>query len=116
MATTRAISAMCCPWYTAAATVSMIAALAPVLCREAASRATACLLYTSIALWLPNYILYFGVSILFNTGANLVVAARYQKDFPELHEVKVTLRDFKDLGIFHEMCIRDRCLTAATSK
>lgn len=36
----------------------------------------------AIALWLPNYILYFGVSILFNTGANLVVAARYKKDFP----------------------------------
>lgn len=35
----------------------------------------------AIALWLPNYILYFGVSILFNTGANLVVAARYKKDF-----------------------------------
>ena len=32
----------------------------------------------AIALWLPNYILYFGVSILFNTGANLVVAARYK--------------------------------------
>lgn len=57
----------------------------------------------AIALWLPNYILYFGVSILFNTGANLVVAARYKKDFPELHEVKVTLRDFKDLGIFHDL-------------
>ena len=59
----------------------------------------------AIALWLPNYILYFGVSILFNTGANLVVAARYKKDFPELHEVKVTLRDFKDLGIFHDSSI-----------
>ena len=47
--------------------------------------------------------MYFGVSILFNTGANLVVAARYKKDFPELHEVKVTLRDFKDLGIFHDL-------------
>lgn len=57
----------------------------------------------AIALWLPNYILYFGVSILFNTGANLVVAARYKKDFPELHEVKVTLRDFKDLGVFHDL-------------
>ena len=41
----------------------------------------------AIALWLPNYILYFGVSILFNTGANLVVAARYKKDFPELHRL-----------------------------
>ena len=47
--------------------------------------------------------MYFGVSILFNTSANLVVAARYKKDFPELHEVKVTLRDFKDLGIFHDL-------------
>ena len=26
-----------------------------------------------------------------------------KKDFPELHEVKVTLRDFKDLGIFHDL-------------
>ena len=45
----------------------------------------------------------FRRQLLFNTGANLVVAARYKKDFPELHEVKVTLRDFKDLGIFHDL-------------
>ena len=48
------------PWYTAAATVSMIAALAPVLCRKAASRATAlCVWWATMALtgcsaWWPG--------------------------------------------------------------
>lgn len=57
----------------------------------------------AIALWLPNYILYFGVTILLNTGANLAVAVRYRRDFPDLHEVRVSLRDFQELGIFRDL-------------
>ncbi len=57
----------------------------------------------AIALWIPNYFLYFGIQILFNTLANVVVARRYRKDFPELYDVKVSLSDFKDLGIFHDL-------------
>lgn len=57
----------------------------------------------AIALLWPNYLLYFGVTILFNTLANLTVALRYRRDFPEVHEVKVSLRDFKELGVFHDL-------------
>lgn len=57
----------------------------------------------AIALWIPNYFLYFGIQILFNTLANVVVAWRYKKDFPELYEAKVSLADFKELGIFHDL-------------
>lgn len=57
----------------------------------------------AVALWLPNYVLYFGVTILFNTAANLTVALRYRRDFPQVHEVRVTLADFKELGIFHDL-------------
>lgn len=57
----------------------------------------------AIALWWPNYILYFGVLILFNTLANAVIARRYRKDFPEIHDQPVSLQDFKDLGIFNDL-------------
>lgn len=57
----------------------------------------------AIALWAPNYVLYFGVSIVLNTGANLVIARRFKKDFPYVHDVKVTFQDFKELGIFHDL-------------
>ena len=57
----------------------------------------------AVALWAPNYVLYFGVNIVFNTAANLVVAWRFRKDFPYVRPVKVTLADFRDLGIFHDL-------------
>ena len=57
----------------------------------------------AIALWCPNYFLYFGIQILFNTLANVAVAARYKKDFPELYDVRVTLADFRDLGLFKDL-------------
>lgn len=57
----------------------------------------------AVALWLPNYVLYFGVTILFNTAANLAVARRYRRDFPQIRDVKVSLADFRELGIFHDL-------------
>ncbi|MDD4849064.1 MAG: hypothetical protein PHO10_00025 [Gemmiger sp.] len=57
----------------------------------------------AISLWWPNYILYFGVTILFNTLANVAVAVRYKKDFPEVADVKVTFADFRALGLFHDL-------------
>lgn len=57
----------------------------------------------AVALWLPNYVLYFGVTILLNTAANLTVARRYRRDFPQVRDVKVTLADFQELGIFHDL-------------
>ncbi len=57
----------------------------------------------AIALWLPNYILYFGVTILFNTLANVAVALRYRRDFPAVQDVRVSLADFRELGIFHDL-------------
>ncbi|MEE0708360.1 MAG: oligosaccharide flippase family protein [Gemmiger sp.] len=57
----------------------------------------------AVSLWLPNYVLYFSVSIVCNVCANLVVARRFRKDFPYVHDVKVTFRDFKELGIFHDL-------------
>ena len=56
-----------------------------------------------IALWWPNYVLYFGVTILMNTAANLVVAWRFRRDFPYVRDVRVTLDDFRSLGIFHDL-------------
>ena len=50
-----------------------------------------------------NYNLYFGVTIIFNTLANVVVAMRYRRDFPEVRDVKVTWADFKGLGMFHDL-------------
>ena len=56
-----------------------------------------------MSLWCPNYVLYFSVSIVCNVCANLVIARRFRKDFPYVHDVKVSFRDFKDLGIFHDL-------------
>ncbi|MEE0799712.1 MAG: hypothetical protein U0L91_00365 [Gemmiger sp.] len=57
----------------------------------------------AIALWVPNYVLYFGVTILFNTGANLAVTWRFRKDFPYVRDVPVSWKDFRELGIFHDL-------------
>ena len=35
--------------------------------------------------------------------ANLLIAWRFKKDFPYVKDVKVTLANFKDLGIFHDL-------------
>ena len=61
------------------------------------------LLRIAVALLWPNYVLYYGVTILCNATANLVVARRYRRDFPAVHDVPVTLADFKNLGIFHDL-------------
>ena len=50
-----------------------------------------------------NYILYFGITILFNTLANVVVAWRYRRDFPEVHDVRVSWKDFRELGLFRDL-------------
>ena len=57
----------------------------------------------AVSLWLPNYVLYFSVAIVCNVCANLVIACRFRKDFPYVRDVKVSLQDFKDLGIFHDL-------------
>ena len=57
----------------------------------------------AVSLWLPNYVLYFSVTIFFNVMANLIIARRFKKDFPYVHDVKVTVNDFKELGIFHDL-------------
>ena len=57
----------------------------------------------AVSMWWPNYVLYFSVSIFFNVCANLLIAWRFKKDFPYVKDVKVTLADFKDLGIFHDL-------------
>ena len=57
----------------------------------------------AVSLWLPNYVLYFSVTIVCNVCANLVIARRFRKDFPYVREAKVSLRDFRELGIFHDL-------------
>ena len=57
----------------------------------------------AVALYAPYYVLYFGVNIVCNTAANLVIAARYKRDFPAVREVPVRLEDFRELGIFHDL-------------
>ena len=57
----------------------------------------------AVSLWFPNYVLYFSVAIVCNVCANLVIARRFRKDFPYVRDVKVSLQDFKDLGIFHDL-------------
>ena len=57
----------------------------------------------AVSLWFPNYVLYFSVTIFFNVTANLLIARRFRKDFPYVHDVRVTVNDFKDLGIFHDL-------------
>lgn len=57
----------------------------------------------AVSLWWPNYVLYFSVTIVFNVCANLVIAWRYRRDFPRVRDVPVTLADFKELGIFHDL-------------
>ena len=57
----------------------------------------------AVSLWFPNYVLYFSVTIFFNVTANLLIARRFRKDFLYVHDVKVTVNDFKDLGIFHDL-------------
>ncbi len=57
----------------------------------------------AVSLCFPNYVLYFSVTIFFNVTANLLIARRFRKDFPYVHDVKVTVNDFKDLGIFHDL-------------
>lgn len=61
------------------------------------------LLRIAVAMWWPNYVLYYGVTILCNVAANLIVARRYRHDFPAVHDVPVTLADFKNLGVFHDL-------------
>ena len=61
------------------------------------------LLRIAISLWWPNYVLYFGVTILLNTAANLTVAWRFRRDFPYVRDTKVTLEDFRALGIFRDL-------------
>ena len=43
------------------------------------------------------------MTIFFNVMANLIIARRFKKDFPYVHDVKVTVNDFKELGIFHDL-------------
>lgn len=57
----------------------------------------------AVSLWLPDYVLYFSVTIVCNVCANLVIARRFRKDFPYVREAKVSLRDFRKLGIFHDL-------------
>ena len=57
----------------------------------------------AVSMWYPNYVLYFSVSIFFNVCANLLIAWRFKKDFPYVKDVRITLADFKDLGIFHDL-------------
>ena len=57
----------------------------------------------AVSLWWPNYVLYFSTAIVCNVCANFVIARRFNKDFPYVKDVKVTLRDFKELGIFHDL-------------
>lgn len=57
----------------------------------------------AVSLWFPNYVLYFSVTIFFNVMANLIIARRFKKDFPYVQDVKVTVNDFKELGIFHDL-------------
>ena len=57
----------------------------------------------AVAQWLPNYVLYFSVTIVTSVTANLIIARRYRRDFPALHEVRVSLQDFRELGIFHDL-------------
>ena len=57
----------------------------------------------AVSLWFPNYVLYFSVAIVCNVCANLVIARRFRKDFPYVREAKVSLRDFRELGIFHDL-------------
>ena len=57
----------------------------------------------AVSLWWPNYVLYFSTAIVCNVCANLVIARRFNKDFPYVKDVRVTLRDFKELGIFHDL-------------
>ena len=53
----------------------------------------------AVSLWFANYVLYFSVTIFFNVMANLLIARRFKKDFPYVHDVKVTVNDFKELGL-----------------
>ena len=57
----------------------------------------------AVSLWFPNYVLYFSGAIVCNVCANLVIARRFRKDFPYVREAKVSLRDFRELGIFHDL-------------
>lgn len=57
----------------------------------------------AIALFIPNYLLYCGISIVCNTLANVVIARQYKKDFPDITDVKVTWQDFKELGLFRDL-------------
>ena len=57
----------------------------------------------AVSLWFPNYVLYFSVAIVCNVCATLVIARRFRKDFPYVHDVRVSVQDFKDLGIFHDL-------------
>ena len=56
-----------------------------------------------IALFCPHYVLWYTVPIVLGITANLIVGWRYKRDFPEMHEVKVCYRDFKELNLFHDM-------------
>ena len=61
------------------------------------------LLRIAVALCWPNYVLYYGATILCNVAANLVIAHRYRRDFADIPDVPVTLADFRELGIFHDL-------------
>ena len=36
----------------------------------------------AVSLWLPNYVLYFSVTIFFNVMANLIIARRFKRTSP----------------------------------
>jgi O-antigen/teichoic acid export membrane protein len=57
----------------------------------------------AIALACPNYVLWFGVTVVYNTLANLLVARQYKKDFPEIRDVRVGWKEFKELGVFSDL-------------
>ncbi|MGN0976282.1 MAG: lipopolysaccharide biosynthesis protein [Gemmiger sp.] len=61
------------------------------------------LLRIAVAKCCPKLWLYLGVTVVCNTLANAVIAVRYKRDFPEVHDVRVSWKDFKSLGVFHDM-------------
>lgn len=57
----------------------------------------------AVAQLCPVLWLYLGVNILCTAMGNGVIALRFKKDFPNVQDVKVSWRDFKELGVFHDM-------------
>lgn len=57
----------------------------------------------AVAKLYPKLWLYLGVKVACTTLANVVIGLRFKKDFPEVHDVKVSWQDFQKLGVFHDM-------------